>query len=83
MGAPLALSRQGGLDRGDGLGWRHDPGLGLVLVAALHFDAAVGEPLRAYYDAHREADEVGVFEVDAGALLAVVNYNIDAFRLEA
>ena len=59
----------------------HDVGYGdvggLISEAVEELDLALGE-LLADCDAVRDADEVCVFELDAGALVAVVEEDVDS-----
>ncbi len=60
---------------------RHGHELGLLRIglrARLELDVAAGEPLGADGHAQRDADEVRVLELHAGALVAVVPEDLDA-----
>ena len=70
VGEALAL----GLDRGDDIGHDHVDRVGHLLAGrtALDLDRALGDPALAHGDLVGPADEVGIVELDARTLVAVV-----------
>ncbi len=64
---------------GEQVGERVEGDLLLLAGAAqLHLDGAVGQPALAHHQLQRPADEVGVGELHAGALVAVVDGHLEA-----
>ena len=55
--------------------------VGLAVAPPAQLDTAFVQAFGADGDAQRNADQVGIFELDAGALVAVVEQDFDAGAL--